>query len=1406
MSLKMSKTRKVYQAGYKPLTDTAPVHRHSTPVETTQTEPEFAYTLEFACQEPLFKQSVAPNLEMLLKSSSGQPAIKQWRQQAVKQTTHYACSIEVEEAKALQVGKHHVVPFQLDNVMPHPKDSVTIQEAFIPLRPAIQVGSQLGLPTEGFLYHFLDDKLLNEYRFGGNKKYRFVATQSVAGSMNSAPSNASETDFILALWKRNGQTVDNQYLLFSKEPLDDNAVALVDHAFLDEHGIQLDMGELIPLTEGQAKRKKHIVAPGETLDQVAEQQSITVEELKTLNPYWRGDDAQPEAGSVLYLEPVSQYNHGKDVGYQSNTALLIQDILSMGSISEQATFPVVRVAQSSQNSFAAIAPVRYAIDNIVPESLENEVAEGVHPIKDKQNFSGGVFVSDKVPYTLRQLRDGWLYTLHQPPEGDAWQLEEYQVREGEFYRCKGDDAAARLEAEPEAPQSHLMIRTECPYYLGYASQRWTDRIVAFYQSNEQARNDWLRDVNAGTHRTPIEQIETCVADVGQCDLTQFDWSCATTQLEEEDPTGLVAPLVSRNLKSYQYQVPSHAAHDLVALDDPMADIVDLYLRLSQSVQLTIEDDAARRQTVIAETIRSLVRISLPAESMSVIPPQDWIEVEQDIDTCLEYHYFQTQMTQANAPRGDAKAAIWAEAESTVLAYPQAKARLAAKGIAPALLEKRLDEYTQRRKAHRQVDWKGLDKYYKTYIETQALAQTGILRDVPILISALETLGNDPLRMGIDIAQHDHQITLNTLLDCILNDLDLSSQSCPELHERIDQLIIAPENLLGLTTSFFSSEIYAQTENLISQLDLSQFAENSRIPIGGFMSAFNDIIGFDDPNSPLFTMTKGLLVSLDTIIENAKKATAVKGDKALHAMQMLRFRILNRVMKLPGLAARRSMAMAVWAQLYLRGGKVQLNKLSHADRFGTNIYHHMSIEAGVLQKTLKTQMKGSPEYVKTSTELKDLNQRVSQFIDETPLVFEAYQDHQVGKHEFSSKAQNLSQKWDSVGRMDFVVSSLNLINVFNQMMSLQQIVESVPYPDTRRQELTLAYSTAWFINAVGSNLKGLSINNLKTETKLLDRSLKQIKASQSPTVAQTVHAEQYIARSLIAGVAGVIAVGLEGWQSIEDFYQSKDSAEKALLAVKTLALSTQGFSWITLAIRSLMSRYVGLAIGGVLQGWMLAANFWGAALYGVVTIILLLTEKTPLEKWLKHSVWGKEPDPALSAEDEFFNLITLINQPSVHTQVLSRNVMPLASPYDTTTQVEIEQRLTFTLPNTYAGDTIALGIEVKPAGKAAQPFGAQEIAAGQWRQDPNEPSTYSYQLVLPRPIRQTVSYHASTEPSKIRIFVLKDMDNPYQTNSDTTRSSIYQTQFAAGVNVTQEMVKLDAINLSQHTIIEVEVPR
>ena len=1315
MNSNFLKNRPKTSAAYQCVRDEKPIEKVETVFQEKEEDPMFAYGVAFACHIDLYKSAVMTQIEKVIGKSKQEDRITQWKVSAAGQYTQCVAQIKKEDLKKLYIGwrNQSATFFGMEEILPQEKDKLTITETFMPIRPAIQTGKVLGLPTEGYIYHFLEGKLVHEYRFNDKANNRFFITRSVDGAMNTELLSESSFDFILAISEKGGQTVTDQYLLYSREPLDDDAMQSVDKAFLDENGIQLDMCKLTQLVGGPGFRKHHLIEKGDTLIKIAKKFGLSLEEIYELNPYWKGKERKLEIGQKVYLEELAEdFNHALDVFYPTSGDFVAPWLFVIRKVVSAMAFPVVTIARSLDSGFAALAPVRYAIDVYNPETLKNDVIEGLNTIEDKTVFTGGIFRSDRVPYTLRQLRDGWLYMLSQDPETEEWSVSEYQVTKSELYRYVGNTVEERANAEAEKPKSYLLYPTDRPCYIGFSIQRWTQRIQDIYVNDEEVRKGILRDAKAEEHRAYLNDIEAYVADVGdEKDLSIFDWTSASAVADEKDKDelGLISYLMKKTHHDYQYLVPIDCDHHFIALDDPIADITDLHLRLSQSILPTLQDDETHRKTVIAETIRSMVRISIPQNILKGIHPSKWISVEQDIDICLEHHYSQYVLNKYSRTAQNYYAAKAIEVEGLRKAYLAALSRLKEIGIDEALLKARFPEYIERRKAHSQVNWKDLDIFYKDFLETRAKCIEGASRDLPNLLDALEILAPQPTHFGLDEHTSDTQLTLCELMDKILQQMSMGAHyldtvdnftedDFKENNKRINGLINDPNTLIGLTNYFFSKEFYLEQQKLVEPLSIPEMINSNRVPIAGFLAAFNDVIGFNGEQSRVFEAARKTAMPLQKLIQSLKNIS----DRSVEQIHAVRFNFINRLAKVPGAASLKNTAMAVWGQNQVADNEIRLNKKLTKQELAIKQYHQGVAKA--IKDTRRTMSKislANEDFREYRDTLDKLLTEQEEIIKKHPLLFDEVKNTRTGEvhsyknqptqgevHAYKNQPTQKKVSFSSIGGMDFVVASLNLINLLYVIADQQNAINSVPFADDKDKKFAVVFSAAWFINNVSATIRAIELGRIGNNTEIMKSSYRALTQGGMASGEAGI-AVRFVNHSLIASAAGVIAAGLEGVQVVKDFMAERDWTNKSLLIAKGIGIAGFIGSWGTTGYRTLLTRFFAAELASSIAARAIGANFWGAVIYLIASVLLIIFNKTQYEKWLRYCIWGKNPDLDMSAVEEYSKLIQLVQQPMVkcifERQAIDRGL--------NTATLNVKSTISVYLPNSCENEKLSLYVGV-----------------------------------------------------------------------------------------------------------------
>lgn len=150
-----------------------------------------------------------------------------------------------------------------------------------------------------------------------------------------------------------------------------------------------------------------------------------------------------------------------------------------------------------------IFPVRYAIDEAPAEAG----APAPHPIDEEWQGPGYPTIETR-DYTLRQLRDGWLY-VWVSEAGKEPRIDEYCIEGATFNK---------------AP--HLTYPTYASIALAYSSVQWTERIREYVLEDADFRQRIMRSVSLiaainatgdcasfSSHAAPITQLGEHVADI-----------------------------------------------------------------------------------------------------------------------------------------------------------------------------------------------------------------------------------------------------------------------------------------------------------------------------------------------------------------------------------------------------------------------------------------------------------------------------------------------------------------------------------------------------------------------------------------------------------------------------------------------------------------------------------------------------------------------------------------------------------------------------------------------------------------------------------------------------------------------------------------------------------------------------
>ncbi|MEO0889885.1 MAG: LysM peptidoglycan-binding domain-containing protein, partial [Pseudomonadota bacterium] len=341
------------------IVETATLERAYTPQPiATESEEEitkeFEYSFEVGCSDATIKKMV--HSDFALAKTEKENAVTRWEQTNTEQGTRYTALCVFDEPKRLNI---HIAD---DNLGLTPLEAVTLQKAgshkteegFIPVVPAVRLGERLGLPTEGYYYHFNDGELVQEYKILGQEKWAFYATRSTQDKLNDERGFTKDQSAILVYWKLANQVLENQYIIYLERQITREELDNLSEDWLSENGIKLDIPALFDAakqpeeareednndeTEAQQTEATHNVATGETWQSIAELYGMGAKALLSLNPAYDADPLSLSAGDEIVVAEAQHqqapdkkntfpplrpqtYNNIRNSHYQHSDALL----------------------------------------------------------------------------------------------------------------------------------------------------------------------------------------------------------------------------------------------------------------------------------------------------------------------------------------------------------------------------------------------------------------------------------------------------------------------------------------------------------------------------------------------------------------------------------------------------------------------------------------------------------------------------------------------------------------------------------------------------------------------------------------------------------------------------------------------------------------------------------------------------------------------------------------------------------------------------------------------------------------------------------------------------------------------------------------------------------------------------
>ncbi|OOE58101.1 T6SS effector antibacterial DNase [Salinivibrio sp. IB282] len=299
---------------------------------------KYEYCFEIASSDKVFSKTVGCKFQL---AKTQQEGVKDdWQTARTEHGTKYTTYTAFNEPKKLiaKIASASMGISVPEPVQVKPIGSGIIQEAFIPVTPSVQLGERLGLPTEGYYYHFYQKRLVQEYKLLGDGKWQFYATRSKHDRLNQAQGFNRYQSAILVYWKIGGKEVEDQHLVYLKAPLTRDLLDNLDDEWLEENGIKLSINELLaapkqaiakrdePSSEKETDKRDESKQPTthtvktdpatrqrESWPAIAEQYGLSAKQLLDLNPQYDADPMSLKAGDTLTVKQVEAQQVSSEV-------------------------------------------------------------------------------------------------------------------------------------------------------------------------------------------------------------------------------------------------------------------------------------------------------------------------------------------------------------------------------------------------------------------------------------------------------------------------------------------------------------------------------------------------------------------------------------------------------------------------------------------------------------------------------------------------------------------------------------------------------------------------------------------------------------------------------------------------------------------------------------------------------------------------------------------------------------------------------------------------------------------------------------------------------------------------------------------------------------------------------------
>ncbi|MDD9173749.1 hypothetical protein ERW49_07925 [Aliivibrio finisterrensis] len=894
-----------------------------------------------------------------------------------------------------------------------------------------------------------------------------------------------------------------------------------------------------------------------------------------------------------------------------------------------------------------IIPVRYAIDDM------DEEKEQKHPLLDTHKGHGFFDVAHS-KYTLRQLRDGWLYVYSNKDKT----FHEYQVKGTQFIKMDWGsneaDKAPEERGQAGEAKSCLSYSKNDTLTISFSHQRWTWRLCEHMRSNTQCRNEWMRTVDLKTYSNTLEiehgggmrDFVHAVADIGTPKPSDVLFEKTCSPLKDDDPSDDEFHLATHKKPvletDYQCDLLEKNSALYIALDDQLADITDLFLKLSSEMAekaAIMGDEDKQYKLQMAELTRTLGRVRLDENELPKEIREDPISIFQFEKELTDYLYIQDLAYEEQAL--PAAESVHYEPVYT----PQAKVKLQElkNNYSYEPDSKLLKKFKETTAYTSDVNWEELDDFVTSHYSQLKDTSKRINKYLSDFMAAVTQLGIDPLILGLDNQYENHQAYLLNIVSQFL----IVVKQVPELEEQmkeLDELLSfdSPNNLLALAPVGFSFDNWEALNDHINEGGKPLIDPFSAGDMDAFWSRFSEWDSFTGDariqekawfQSLVLPIQKSF-AALESAVKNqvgtSWRATMdllfpsqwKKGASSINVVSNLRLIFLESMMT-DSAIVEVNKSYKTQRAAFLNKINVLIEELKKATKpvpgqTASKNHQIKSIQAiqQRIQQVLSSEM-STVLALKNSAVNAQAKQLVNNYVDTV----------------WTQTKEITDQKWKGLGKWGGVLAALNIWELAVVTKDVNYKAEQAGntfYEQFKPVWREVTHASAYVVANISALFRDKAWGEIKGDDRLLKRSLNQVFSKRSSQSNITLNEREFIKtfakHALITATFGLIATGLEAWESFDKAMdRNKRVDERFGYWLKFGALSGQFTIFAMQSLITLSSRFLSvkpITLGAIAAPWMISSLMVTGILYLISIMIINIFTRTDLQNWLYESCWGK----------------------------------------------------------------------------------------------------------------------------------------------------------------------------------------